>query len=171
MYTEVQNQLRQIAENYASRKNMAFDYANGAVLGALAQQGINAVTDGVDPNPLVSGLLYAPIYRGNKQLANASTMALSEQAFKTGKGVADLDLKAAATRALEKYAYGSPIEASLTAGSYAASLGNAGTSAYNLVTSGEDIDNNIPAGLTALAAIAPTAFYLLRNRSKNNIPF
>jgi hypothetical protein len=171
MYNNVQQQLRQIAEQYASPRSAIFDYGTGAALGALGQQGLNAVTDGSDPNAILSGLMYAPIYRGNKQVGRASQLALNEQKFMGGIADANLDQQAAMAKGLQKYAFGSPLEASLSVGSNVGMLASQGTSAYNVLTGGEDYDNNIPASLAALAAIAPTAFYLLKNRVKSGVPF
>ena len=55
----------------------AFDYGVAAGLGVAGQQAMNAVTDGADPNPFLSGALMTPaltymLRQGRAQL-NAGT--------------------------------------------------------------------------------------------------
>jgi len=104
-------------------------YLGGAALGAIGQQGMNMVTGGADPNPLISGALYAP--------AGASWL-------RGGRMPTNLP---------EQMAYGA---------SLAGMAGGAGTSVYNTVAGGEDIDNNnISAQLAILGAVAPLTMNLI----------
>ena len=167
--------LQQLAKDYTSPATAFLDYGIGAGIGALGQQGMNWATDGADPNPLISGLLGAPINRAINQSTRSSSL---------GRAMLDLEsannpFEKAVTGAFPNINKGlgsamgndhwiknSPIEMALGS---AAMLGavpvGAGTSIYNVATDGTDYDNNLTSGLGALAALAPIT-YAIMNRNK-----
>lgn len=164
----LKERLVKAAEMYNSPQTAAFDYAKGIAIGAAGQQAMNWITPGSDPNPLISGALYSPIYRMNKQHGRINELSLAKEAMKAGVvdesnfGNVVLD---AAKNTFQKFAQDAPIENALGWAAGAGTLGGAGTSIYNVVAGGQDIDNNIPSSVVnalALAALAPLTYKLLR---------
>ena len=125
------------------------DYGTAAALGVAGQQAANWLTGGADPNPLISGALMAPF---------------GTSVVRAGRGMIDPTVKAAnvaRNNAIENNQY----EKAAYVGSMASLLGGGLTSAQNIVFGGNDIDNNIPAGI--LAAAVPLTAYLMNKRKAN----
>lgn len=135
----------------------AADYALGGVLGAGGQQLMNWITPGADPNPLLSGALYAP---------------LGVATLRSGRGILNLAGNSKAANrdfGLLSKQISNPYEQAALAGSLAGVTGGGLTSAYNTLTNGTDYDNNlIAAGVGSLAAIAPIAMSLVNSRRSRN---
>ena len=168
----LKERLMKVAEIYNSPQTAAFDYAKSIAIGAAAQQAMNWATDGSDPNPLVSGVLYSPLRRMQKQHGRINELSLAREAMKAGK-VDESNLKdvvfSAAKNTFQKFAQDAPIENALGWAASIGALGGAGTSIYNVVTDGQDIDNNISSAVInglALAALAPLTYKLLRQRNQ-----
>lgn len=173
-------QVKQVLEAQAAKYNSnprAFaDYAVGAALGGAGQQLMNWGTDGSDPNPLISGLLGAPINRALMQTLRASSLGVGKASFNAGlKGmnVADPQVAAdiynqGARMGFGKYVQDAPIEVALGGASLLGAVPTgAATSIYNVATSGQDIDNNLTSFIGGLAALAPIAYMLIKKRQAN----
>ena len=123
------------------------DYGSAAALGVAGQQGANWLMGGADPNPLISGALMAPLgvplVRHGRGMIDPSVIAVNK-----ARNTQYSDL--------EKYLYG---------GSAASLAGGTLASAQNIAFGGNDIDNNIPASVLAVAA--PLTAYLLNKRKAN----
>ena len=138
----------------------AVDYGLGAAIGAGGQQVMNWATQGADPNPLLSGAMFAPIGAGlvrggrglsvlNRAFAGEPTFAGDSRNF-----------------ALLKNQLTNPYTQAALAGSAAAMVGGASTSIYNTLAGGDDVDNNLVAsGLGILGSVAPIAYSMLRGRN------
>lgn len=128
------------------------DYGTASLVGAGAQQLNNMVLGGSDPNPLLSGALFAPLgtamLRGSRSLIPNAT----QRNF-------DLNISS----------FQNPYSAAAYNASLAGAVTGAGTSLYNTVAGGADIDNNmvtIPAAL--LASVAPLAARLIKGNPSIN---
>ena len=126
----------------------AVDYGSAALVGAGAQQLNNMVLGGSDPNPLLSGALFAPL--GTATLRAGRAMNPSGFARNT-----DLNLST----------FQNPYGAAAYNASLAGAATGAGTSLYNTVAGGADIDNNV---VTIPAALLAAAFPLASRMIKNN---
>lgn len=125
------------------------DYGTAAALGVAGQQAMNLISPGADPNPLLSGVLAAPVltYGGRFLRGSINPEARIRDA---------LFMQRQAT---------SPIEQGVLLGSGAGALAGGATSLYNTAATGVDYDNNLLAGgVGSLAALAPISYSLMRNR-------
>jgi len=167
---QLQDRLRAIGASYNSPLTLAKDYANGIAYGAGGQQLANMVFDGADPNPLVSGMLAGPAYRAARQVGRLSAMKTSKAVMFENLDPTDYEAVAAnGQEVLSMYGANAPIASTLGLASQIASVGGAGTSAYNSIFGGDDIDNNIPSaaiGGMALAALAPLTFRRMQELSR-----
>jgi len=141
----------------------ATDYALGAALGVGGQQVMNWATGGADPNPLLSGALYAPVgaaaVRGGRAV-DAMGREMTRD-FVAPSGLFPGDKR---NLALLQNQLTNPYTQAALAGSLAGMVGGAGTSIYNTFTGGADIDNNtIAGGLALLGGIAPLTYSAIRN--------
>lgn len=172
---------REVA-NYNSLPRTAIDYAWGAGLGMGGQQLMNWGTDGSDPNPLISGLLGAPINRALSQTMRASSLGVGKASLEArlkGLNVADPQVAAdvynqGARLGFNKYLQDAPIEVALGGASLLGAVPTgAATSIYNVATGGQDIDNNLTSSIGGLAALAPIAYMLMKKRQQANqtVPF
>lgn len=155
----------------------AVDYGLGAAIGAGGQQLMNWATQGADPNPLLSGALFAPVgaaaVRGrrlNRDIARADdgedvyTRGALRNAERLGNQIPYpdkipylKDLSGIGNRP-------NPYAQAALLGSLAGMVGGAGTSIYNTVAGGDDIDNNtIAGGLALLGSIAPLTYSAIRS--------
>lgn len=126
----------------------AVDYGTAGLVGAGAQQLNNMVLGGSDPNPLLSGALFAPLgtamLRGGRSVtpeALGRNLELNMAAFKN------------------------PYTAAAYNASLAGAVTGAGTSLYNTVAGGADVDNNM---VTIPAALLAGAFPLASRIIKGN---
>ena len=127
------------------------DYGSAAALGAAGQQAMNIVSPGADPNPLLSGVLAAPIVAlGGRTLRGAINP--------NSRG---RDAWAAARQTTNPYE-----QAALTGSLGGLVLGQA-ANLSNTTFGGNDIDPNIPASI--LAGVAPISAALL-NRVRTTSP-
>tara|TARA_R110002126_G_scaffold5021_7_gene26374 strand:- start:8241 stop:8825 length:585 start_codon:yes stop_codon:yes gene_type:complete len=182
--TKLRKGLEDVVSKYNDPLTAVSDYATGALVGGLGQAGMNWATDGSDPNPLISGLLGAPIQRTLAQIGRASTVGRGKVAFEAvgGRGPVDPNWvfmpqsmrDEGARLGLNKFIQDAPIEIALGS---AAMLGavptGAATSIYNVATGGQDIDNNLTSSIGGLAALAPIAYMLMKKRQQANqtVPF
>lgn len=130
------------------------DYGAAGLVGAGAQQLNNMVLDGSDPNPLLSGALFAPLgtamLRGSRSLIPNAT----QRNF-------DLNMSS----------FQNPYSAAAYNASLAGAVAGAGTSIYNTLAGGDDVDNNlVAAGVGTLGAIAPIAYSMMRSKSSPALP-
>tara|TARA_R110002126_G_scaffold5021_7_gene26373 strand:- start:7680 stop:8234 length:555 start_codon:yes stop_codon:yes gene_type:complete len=126
----------------------AVDYGSAALVGAGAQQLNNMVLGGSDPNPLLSGALFSPLGtavlragRGSTPSGFARNMDLNLSTFQNPYGAA---------------AYNASLAGAVT---------GAGTSLYNTIVGGADVDNNM---VTIPAALLAGAFPLASRMIKGN---
>lgn len=140
------------------------DYGAAALLGAGGQQAMNWISPGADPNPLVSGVLAAPLIVGAGRFTRGAMRPSSDMAAMNS------------LRLTQQLA--NPIESRLFGASAAAGLASAATSGINSFTGGVDYDNNVIAGNAAggglianalLGGLAPIAASLV-NRRRSNAP-
>ena len=148
----------------------AVDYGLGAAIGAGGQQLMNWATQGADPNPLLSGALFSPVgaalVRSSRGL-NAMSREITRD-FASPSGLFSGDKR---NLALLENQLTNPYTQAALAGSLAGMVGGAGTSIYNTVAGGDDIDNNlVAAGVGTLGAIAPIAYSMLRSKSSPALP-
>lgn len=135
------------------------DYGSAAALGIVGQQGANWLMGGADPNPLLSGLLAAPLVTalGRGSRFTAETLRNPQQTSASARN-----------EALIARQIGNPYERAALAGSIIGGLSGSATSLYNTVAGGTDYDNNLVSGGTGiLAAAAPLTAYLLSRRKTN----
>ena len=140
------------------------DYGTAAALGTVGQQAMNIVSPGADPNPLVSGLLVAPLVTGLGRFTRGAINPNSDMAVKNS------------IRLNQQLA--SPIESRLLGASTAAGLSGLVTSGINSFTGGTDYDNNVIAanvagggllGSALLAGLAPLSASLI-SKVRNTSP-
>lgn len=137
----------------------AVDYGLGAAIGAGGQQLMNWATQGADPNPLLSGALFAPIGAG--LVRSGRGMSALSRAY-AGEPTFAGDTRNAV---LLENQLTNPYTQAALAGSLAGMIGGAGTSIYNTVAGGDDIDNNLVAGgLALLGGLAPITYSMVRGR-------
>lgn len=125
------------------------DYGTAAALGVAGQQAMNIASPGTDPNPLLSGVLAAPAltYGGRFLRGSINPEARIRDALFMQRQTTN------------------PIEQAAFLGSGVGALAGGATSLYNTAATGADYDNNLLAGgAGALAALAPIAYSLIRNR-------
>ena len=128
------------------------DYGTAALVGAGAQQLNNMVLGGSDPNPLLSGALFAPL---------GTAMLRSGRSIIPNATQRNFDLNFDTFR--------NPYGGAAYNASLAGAVTGAGTSLYNTVAGGADVDNNmvtIPAAL--LAGVAPLAARLIKDNPSIN---
>lgn len=144
----------------------AVDYGLGAAIGAGGQQLMNWTTQGADPNPLLSGALFSPVgaalVRSSRGL-NAMGREITRD-FASPSGLFSGDKR---NLALLENQLTNPYTQAALAGSLAGAVGGAGTSIYNTLAGGDDVDPNIAASI--FAGIAPIAASLV-NRRRSNAP-
>ena len=141
----------------------AVDYGLGAAIGAGGQQLMNWATQGADPNPLLSGALYAPIGAALAR-SGRGVGAMGREMSRDFMGPSGLYSSDKRNLALLENQLTNPYTQAALAGSLAGMVGGAGTSIYNTVAGGDDIDNNtIAGGLALLGGIAPLTYSVIRN--------
>ena len=148
----------------------AVDYGLGAAIGAGGQQLMNWTTQGADPNPLLSGALFSPVgaalVRSSRGL-NAMSREITRD-FASPSGLVSGDKR---NLALLENQLTNPYTQAALAGSLAGMVGGAGTSIYNTLAGGDDVDNNlVAAGVGTLGAIAPIAYSMMRSKSSPALP-
>lgn len=126
----------------------AVDYGAAGLIGAGAQQLNNMVLGGSDPNPLLSGALFAPLGTAALRAGRAMTPSGFDRNM-------DLNLST----------FQNPYGAAAYNASLAGAVTGAGTSLYNTVAGGADVDNNM---VTILAALLAGAFPLASRMIKGN---
>lgn len=165
--------LQQLAQDFTSPVTGLSDYAVGYGLGALGQQGMNWATEGSDPNPLISGLLGAPINRTLNQvqrgniLGAAAAQGMSRTPFSQAIGNAfpKFYQDHGSIMASEYLMKNSPVELGLgTAAMLGAVPTGAATSIYNVATDGTDYDNNLTSAIGGLVALAPITYSIMTRR-------
>lgn len=138
------------------------DYGTAAALGTVGQQAMNIVSPGADPNPLLSGVLAAPVLTAGGRFLRGSINPFSAMAD--------------SLRINQQLA--NPIESRLLGASTAAGLSGLATSGINSFTGGTDYDNNVIAanvagggllGSALLAGLAPLSASLI-NKARNISP-
>ena len=160
------NQLKRLSLGMGEKPLMQniTDYGTAAVLGAGGQQVMNWLSPGADPNPLVSGVLAAPLLTAAGRFTRGAIRPSSDMAAMNS------------LRLTQQLA--NPIESRLLGASTAAGLSSAVTSGINSFTGGVDYDNNVIAGNVAgggliasalLGGLAPIAASLV-NRRRSNAP-
>jgi hypothetical protein len=160
------NQLKRLGLGMGKNpllQNIA-DYGTAAALGAVGQQAMNIVSPGPDPNPLVSGLLAAPLITGLGRFSRGAVNPTSDMA--------------AINSARLNQQLANPIESRLLGASTAAGLSGLVTSGINSFTGGTDYDNNVVAANVAgggllggalLAGLAPLSASLI-SKVRNTSP-
>jgi hypothetical protein len=125
------------------------DYGTAAALAAAGQQGMNWMTGGADPNPLLSGVLAAPAltFAGRGIRGSINPASTQRDAWNAARQMTN------------------PYEQAALYGSATAGIGGALTSGYNTVAGGNDIDNNLIAG--GLGSLAPITLALLNRYGKS----
>jgi hypothetical protein len=137
------NQFRQ-----SPQLGYGMDLAGGAVTAAALQQGANALLPGNDPNPFLTAAVAAPVLGA---LGNPMRRSLYTPANELpGAVISNGQLNAFAASGLGLAAGGA-------------------VNSSNVVTGGNDMDTNSIAPYIALAAMAPTAYNMLR-RTRRDIP-
>jgi hypothetical protein len=176
---QIMELTQRLLREYNSPLKAASDYGVGFGVAAAGQQLMNATTQGADPNPLLSGLIGAPINRAlwqSGRLLPASTIYEAGTAFAKGKLPLDAEMtpeqvqgfmNAGMHGALSKFAKDSPVELGLgTAAMLGAVPTGAATSIYNVATDGTDYDNNLTSALGGLAALAPITYAIMNRRQR-----
>lgn len=160
----------QYLKGYGGRRGIqeAVDYGLGAAIGAGGQQLMNWTTQGADPNPLLSGALFAPVGAGLVRGGRLLKQSLSPEAYELEPAVVERLFAPNANRLFDATPIGrnpNPYAQAALLGSLAGMAGGAGTSIYNTVTGGDDVDNNLIAGgLALLGGVAPITYSMIRGR-------
>lgn len=156
----------------------AVDYGLGAAIGAGGQQLMNWATPGADPNPLLSGALFSPIgaaaVRGGRLYRDIARAYDGEDVYTRG-ALRNAERLGNQIPYSDKIPYlkdlpsignrPNPYAQAALLGSLAGMVGGAGTSIYNTVAGGDDIDNNLIAGgLALLGGLAPITYSMVRGR-------
>ena len=130
-----------------------FDYGSAAALGVAGQQGMNMVSGGADPNPFISGALMAPLGAYGLRQGRAKLFSGNPSGGNANRNLAEGMLD-------------NPYSQAALYGSGASLAGGIGTSAYNTIAGGDDIDNNNAALiLAALGSVAPITMGMMNNRA------
>lgn len=167
--------LPKMMRDYNSPQSALMDYGIGYGIGAGGQQLLNATTEGSDPNPLLSGLIGAPINRLGMQAARLTAPSFFYEAAKAGSRMnnplqptqeesAQVFSNTGAT-ILNQLRKDRPIELGLgTAAMLGAVPVGAATSIYNVATDGTDYDNNLTSAIGGLVALAPITYSIMTRR-------